>query len=71
MDFIRSMDLSGGNKMTNFEKFKQDLTLERLASMLADTSYCEGACDFCAYNSHSCIEDCEYGIKKFLESEVE
>ena len=56
--------------MTNFEKFKQDLTIERLVNML-EGSYCEGACDFCAYNSHSCIEDCEYGIKKWLESEVE
>ena len=56
--------------MTNFEKFKQDLTVERLAIMLADT-HCEVACVFCAYNSVSCIEDCEYGIKKFLESEVE
>lgn len=55
--------------MTNFEKFKQDLTVERLVSMLADP-YCERACDYCAYNSHSCIEDCEYGIKKYLESEV-
>ena len=64
------MGLSGGNKMTNFEKFKQDLTIERLVNML-EGSYCEGACDFCAYNSHSCIEDCEYGIKKWLESEVE
>lgn len=56
--------------MNNFEKFKQDLTVERLVSMLADT-YCEGACDYCAYETHSCIEDCEYGIKKWLESEVE
>ena len=57
--------------MTNFEKFKQDLTVERLADMLVDTLF-ERACDYCAYNSsHNCIEDCEYGIKKFLESEVE
>ena len=56
--------------MTNFEKFKQDLTIERLADILADTLF-ERACDYCAYKAHSCIEDCEYGIKKFLESEVE
>lgn len=56
--------------MTNFEKFKQDLTVERLTDMLADT-LCEGACVFCAYNSHSCIEDCEYGIKNWLEREAE
>ena len=56
--------------MTNFEKFKQDLTVERLVNMLTDTYY-EMACVFCAYNSVSCIEDCEYGIKKWLESEVE
>ena len=56
--------------MNNFEKFKSELTVERLVIMLADT-YCEGACDFCAYNLHSCIKDCEYGIKKWLESEVE
>jgi len=63
--------------MTNFEKFKQDLTVERLADMLVDTCS-EVSCDYCAYDSHSCIndiinrqEDCKYGIKKWLESEVE
>ena len=70
--------MSGGNKMTNFEKFKQELTVERLASMLAATycervweacNYCE-ACDYCAYDSYTCANDCKYGIKKFLESEV-
>ena len=56
--------------MTNFEKFKKELTIEWLTSMLADT-HCEVACVFCAYNSVSCIEDCEFGVKKWLESEVE
>ena len=56
--------------MTNFEKFKQDLTVERLAEMIA-TAYCMGTCDFCVYKSRPCPEDCKYGIKKFLESEVE
>jgi len=60
--------------MTNFEKFKQDLTVELLISMLADP-YCERPCDYCAYDSYTCATDCEYdceyGIKKWLESEVE
>ena len=56
--------------MTNFEKFKKDLTVEQLAEMIL-TAYCEGACDFCAYKNHSCIDYCKHGIKKWLESEVE
>jgi hypothetical protein len=64
-------------EMTNFEKFKQDfekikqdLTIEQLTSVLVDT-YCEWVYDYYAHKVHSCIEDCEYGIKKWLESEVE
>lgn len=56
--------------MTNFEKFKQDLTVERLVNMLVDT-HCGGACDYCVYKNHSCINYCKYGIKKYLEMEVE
>lgn len=55
--------------MTNFEKFKADLTVEQLVNMLADT-YCMYACDYCNYDRYDCIKDCEYGIKKYLESEV-
>lgn len=69
MGFIRSTDLSGGNKMNNFEKFKADLTIERLTSMLVDTYY-EWVCDYCAYDRYTCANDCEYGIKKWLEREV-
>jgi hypothetical protein len=65
------MGLSGGDKMTNFEKFKQDLTIERLTSMLLDT-YCEWiCCGYCVYDCYTCANDCEHGIKKWLESEVE
>ena len=64
------MGLSGGNKMTNFEKFKQDLTIERLTSMLVDTYY-EWVCGYCVYDCYTCANDCEYGIKKYLESEAE
>lgn len=56
--------------MTNFEKFKQDLTIERLTSMMVDT-YCEWVCDYCAYDRYTCANDCEYGIKKYLGSEIE
>ena len=56
--------------MNNFEKFKKELTVERLADMIA-TAYCVVGCDFCTYKSRPCPEDCEYGIKKWLESEVE
>ena len=58
--------------MNNFEKFKADLTIERLVNILADT-YCMAACDYCNYNRHTCEREsaCEFGIKKFLESEVE
>ena len=57
--------------MNNFEKFKADLTIERLADILANTSLCVAACDYCNYDRHTCEAACEYGIKKFLESEVE
>lgn len=56
--------------MTNFEKFKQDLTIERLASLLED-SCDEDACDYCNYDRYTCVHDCQYGIIKYLESEVE
>ena len=56
--------------MTNFEKFKQDLTVEKLAILFKD-SWVESCCNYCAYNSQTCPVDCEYGIKKFLESEAE
>ena len=56
--------------MNNFEKFKADLTIERLARML-DESWTDDGCDYCAYDVNSCSGDCEYGIKKFFESEVE
>lgn len=52
--------------MTNFEKFKS-ITIDELASFLESTSEC---CDFCSYDRYVCIHDCEYGIKKYLESEV-
>ncbi len=54
--------------MTNFERFKQDLTVELLISMLVDT-YCEWVCGYCVYDCYTCANDCEYGIKKWLESE--
>lgn len=56
--------------MNNFEKFKQDLTVEKLAIFLNDACI-EECCNYCAYNSQTCPVDCEYGIKKWLESEVE
>jgi 2-iminoacetate synthase ThiH len=56
--------------MTNFEKFKADLTVERLADMLANT-LCEATCEYCNYDRHTCEAACEFGVKKFLESEVE
>ncbi len=56
--------------MNNFEKFKQDLTVEKLAEMLYDR-WNEDCCNYCACNSLTCFRNCEYGIKKFLESEVE
>ena len=56
--------------MNNFEKFKADLTVEKLAKMLYD-GWNEDCCNYCAYKSRICSFDCEYGIKKWLESEVE
>lgn len=53
--------------MTNFEKIKA-MTIDEMASYIVDF----GGCGYCAYKySYSCNEDCEYGIKKFLESEAE
>ncbi len=56
--------------MNNFEKFKQDLTVEKLATLFKE-SWVENWCNYCAYNSLTCSGDCEYGIKKWLESEAE
>ena len=57
--------------MTNFEKFKKELTVERLALLLED-SCDEDDCQYCIYyDCITCSSNCEYGIKKFLESEVE
>ena len=52
--------------MTNFERIK-NRTIEQVASDLAD---CVG-CDYCAYDQYTCAQDCEYGIKKWLEREAE
>ena len=59
--------------MNNFEKFKADLTIERLAGILSNTSLCVVACDYFNYDRHTCKCEvaCEYGIKKFFESEVD
>ena len=74
MDFIRNTDLNGGNEMTNFEKFKQDmiqdLIIESLANMI-DELYYEDACNYCKYDRYTCAHECKYGIKKSMESEVE
>lgn len=51
--------------MTNFEKIKA-MTIDEVASYIADF----GDCDYCAYDSYTCANDCQYGVKKFLESEV-
>ena len=56
--------------MTNFEKFKQGLTVEELATLFKD-SWGKSYCGYCIYNSLTCFGNCEYGIKKWLESEVE
>ena len=55
--------------MNNFEKFKADLTVKRLADMLID-ALCVATCDYCSYNRYTCENACEFGVKKFLESEV-
>ena len=56
--------------MNNFEKFKAYLTVERLVNILEYACY-EGTCNYCNYDRYTCVNDCEYGIKKWLESEVE
>ena len=57
--------------MNNFEKFKLDLTVERLASLL-EYSCVEDDCQYCIYYDFiTCSSNCRYGIKKWLESEVE
>ena len=56
--------------MTNFEKFKKELTVKKLAEMLYD-GWNEDCCNYCAYNSLTCFSNCECGIKNWLESEVE
>ena len=53
--------------MNNFEKIKS-MTIEEMASRLSGVHDC---CDYCAYDNYSCVRDCAFGIKKFLESEVE
>ena len=52
--------------MTNYERIK-NRTIEQVASNLAEY----GDCANCAYDQYTCAEDCEYGIKKWLEREAE
>ena len=55
--------------MNNFEKFKADLTVEKLASLLEDACD-EDNCQYCIYYDYiTCTSNCEYGIKKYLERE--
>lgn len=50
--------------MTNFERF-QSLSVSELASKLAEY----GGCEYCLYDDYTCEKDCEYGIRRWLESE--
>lgn len=58
--------------MTNFEKLKQKISLEDMVKII-DGEAVHRACDCCAYKKSGfsgCeVEDCEYGIKVWLERE--
>ena len=58
--------------MTNFEKVKAKITIEQMAEII-ESEMIFTACDRCVYynKKRDCQnDDCEYGIKKWLESEV-
>lgn len=54
--------------MTNYEKIK-NMTIEEMAECLQDGI---NECDCCAYGlNFACPNTCIYGIKKWLETEVQ
>lgn len=53
--------------MTNYERIIS-MTAEEMAEYIMDLG---SPCDYCRYDSYSCINDCEFGIAKWLESEEE
>ena len=55
--------------MTNFEKLKQKISLDDMFKII-DSETVHKACDCCEYKNSGCsVEDCEYGIKVWLERE--
>ena len=66
-DLAKKVDeYSNKTPMTNFERIK-NRTIEQVASDLAEYRDCE----YCAYDQYTCVQDCEYGIKKWLEAEAD
>lgn len=54
--------------MTNYEKIKQ-MSVEEMAEWLKDALK---ECDVCVYGKQNiCPETCVYGVKQWLEREVE
>lgn len=55
--------------MTNFEKFKADLTVEKLLKIIEDISV-EGSSSYDTYRDLISSIDRGHGAKKWLESEA-
>lgn len=62
-----------GQNMTNFERIKKqikDATIEDMAQMIIDNGF-GSDCNHCIYDdNYACDDDCEYGVKAWLEKEV-
>ncbi len=53
--------------MTNFERIK-NMSVEEMAAQIIETGL---GCEYCKYDDYTCSNDCEFGVKKWLESEAE
>ena len=60
--------------MTNFERIKKqikNMTVEDMTQMIIDNGF-GSDCKRCIYDdSYACCDDCEYGVRAWLEKEAE
>ena len=51
--------------MTNYERIKS-MDINEVVDSIMSIGY---GCECCVYDDYLCTDDCEFGIKKWLESE--
>lgn len=63
-----------GRNMTNFERIKKqikNMTVEDMTQMIIDNGF-GSDCKRCIYDDdYACSDDCEYGVRAWLEKEAE